>query len=164
MATSNIFNKTTTYISVQQVKDSTNIDGLIATNESTITRRILEAEKIIDNFISSYWEEADENQTTIFPTVEDGIPSDITEATLYIVEGLYTLGDQINNDQNQIVSESIGDHSVKYAEKKSIDSMQDLIPFKAKNILDQYGSCFTKQSLHQTNRGNVNNAVFVSKV
>lgn len=153
--TSSIFNKTTTYISLEQIKDSTNVDWLISTDDKTITRRILEAEKIIDNFIGSFGEKLVSTQSLIFPTVEDWIPDDVIEACLYIVEWLYVQGDQINNDQNQIVQESVGDHTVKYAEKKNIDSMWDLIPFKAKSILEQYWSNFFKQSLHQNN---INNA------
>jgi hypothetical protein len=118
---------------------------------------------MIDNFIVSYGQKVDTTQKLIFPTVDDAIPEDITEACLYIVEALYVQGDQINNDANQIVSETVGDHSVKYAEKKSIDSMGDLIPFKAKSILEQYGSCFFNQSLHQNN---INDAqgVFVTNL
>jgi hypothetical protein len=142
------------YITVEQVKDSTTIDWLIASADSAITRRILEAQKIIDTFIGSYWDELVDDQATIFPTVNDWIPADITEACLYIVESLYAQGDALNNDSNQIVSETVWDHTVKYAEKKSIDGTNDLVPFKAKNILEQYGSSFFQQTLHQNNTQN----------
>lgn len=146
--TSSIFNKSTTYISKEQVKASSNISWLVNSSDSLITRRILEAEKIIDNFIIAYWQKSDSNQSLIFPTVDDDIPDDITEACLYIVESLYVQWDQLNNLQNQIVQESVADHTVKYSESKNIDSTDDLIPFKAKGLLEQYWWTFFQQTLH----------------
>lgn len=84
-----IFSETPVYLSYDEAKDSTNITELKTVAKSKIERYILEAQRMIDNFIGSYGEAVSEDQKTIFPTVDDAIPQDIKEATLYIVEALY---------------------------------------------------------------------------
>ncbi len=154
MTSSSIFDRDTTYISIEQIRDSSTLD-LTAIGDNTIKRYILEAERIVDNFIGSFWEKEEESQNTIFPTIDDWIPQDIVEATLYIVEALISYGNQTNTPWSQVVQETVGDHTVKYSEAERINSMNDLIPLKAKTILQQYWSMFYWQTLHQNNTRDV---------
>lgn len=158
-----IFSGTPVYLTSSEVKESTNIAELKTKSTLQVNRLILEAQRIVDNFIGSFGDELVEWQTTIFPTVDDWIPQDIKEATLYIVEALSVYGDSMNTAGSQIVSESVGDHSVKYSEAEPIKSVNDLIPFKAKSILEQYWSSFFKQSLHN-NQVNDVQAVFTTQL
>lgn len=157
-----IFSETPTYLTSAEVKASTNMAELKVKSESQVNRLILEAQRIVDNFIGSFGDKLVETQKTIFPCFDDwsesfeaGIPQDIKEATLYIVETLSVYGDSMNTAGSQVVSETVGDHSVKYSEAEKIKSVNDLIPLKASTILKQYGSQFFGQTLHKNNTNDV---------
>lgn len=147
-----IFIEIPTYLTANEIKSSTNIAELKSKSESQLNRLILEAQRIIDNFIWSFGTKLDSNQKTIFPTLDDWvIPQDIKEATLYIVEALSMYWDKMNTIWNQIVAETVWDHNIKYSESEKIDSINDLIPLKALDILKQYWSQFFWQTLHKNN-------------
>ena len=165
-----IFSETPVYLTCEEVKSSTNIAELKTKSTSQVNRLILESQRIVDNFIGSFGEKLVDTQTTIFPNEDDWtesfqswIPQDIKEATLYIVEALSVYGDSMNTAGSQVVSETVGDHSVKYSEAEKIKSVNDLIPLKASTILKQYGSQFFGQSLHQWNINDVQ-AVFATQL
>lgn len=165
-----IFSETPTYLTADEVKASTNISELKTKSTLQVNRLILEAQRVVDNFIGSFWTKLDSTQKTIFPNLDDwtesfeaGIPQDIKEATLYIVEALSVYGNQMNTAGNQVVQETVGDHTVKYSEAESVKSINDLIPLKASDILKQYWSQFLWQTLHQNNVQDVQ-AVFTTQL
>lgn len=150
-----IFTGSPTYLSATDVKDTTTDANLILQTNAFIERLIFEAERIVDNFIGAYGIKKVDTQLTIFPTRDDWLPQEIKEATFYLVEALFVYGNQIVNMWNQVVGETVWDHSVKYSEQEKIDSIDDFIPLKAKKILQMYGGQFYQPVLHQKNAQDV---------
>lgn len=85
----NIFIETTTYINEATLKDSTKETWLQWSTLTDINNRdilIRKSEIIIDSIIQSFWVKLNESQETIFPTVDDGIPTNIKKATVLLCE------------------------------------------------------------------------------
>lgn len=88
----NIFLETTTYLSEWDLKDSTSLDWLKWNNQADKDERdilIRKSEIIIDSVIKEYWQKVNENQNTIFPTIQDWIPIPIKKAVVLISEWIY---------------------------------------------------------------------------
>ena len=130
------------YVSIQDVKDTSNLEEIQNKSNKELTRYITEAQYIIDNYIWRYETKLDENQTFIFPIEDSGwiIPTEISLATIYIVEDLVLTWEPVNIDW-KIVKESTWDHSVEY----NISNTNTNIPDKAKTILNKYREIFFKQ-------------------
>ncbi|HMS90738.1 MAG TPA: hypothetical protein PKC87_00750 [Candidatus Absconditabacterales bacterium] len=119
----NIFLEDPTYISIDDLTSSSRnsfINTAGADNEKKILIR--QAEIIIDSIIKSYGVKVDPTQETIFPTVQDGIPSNIAKATVRIVENLYVSGELEGATSGPIKgsvikAEKFGDHSVEYQDE-----------------------------------------------
>jgi hypothetical protein len=59
-----------TYITATELKDSTNVAGLIAVTDTERNRYIVEAENMIDSYIG-FIRKFDSTQTRKFPTMKD---------------------------------------------------------------------------------------------
>lgn len=91
----NIFLENTTYLTQEDLKDSTKIEWLKWDSPDNVENReilIRKSEIIIDSVIGSYWVKVDPNQNTIFPTVDDWIPIAIKKAVVLISEGIFEDG------------------------------------------------------------------------
>lgn len=133
------------YISVLDVKESTSVPELSAATDDEVTRYINEAQTIIDSDIVSYGYKTVSTQENIFPANwETTIPSDISIATLYVVEALFLQWPPTSwSTQWQIIEETVDDHRIKYSTGSEWD--YDMIPEKAQNILANYKNMFVKQ-------------------
>ena len=91
----NLFNETPIYITVADVRDSTNIDGLKTESDTRLTRYIIEAQGAVDNYIlNNTYDKYDSEQKYMFPISIDLVetmPEDVKIATLYIVERIYSI-------------------------------------------------------------------------
>jgi len=118
----NIFLRDPTYITIAQVKDTTDKAALAALGDDALKVLIARAEDLVDRYIISYGTPYDEDQTLIFPVEdEDGassLPDDITKGTFFVVEQVYENGDLISGavetGSGDVKSEKVGDRSVTY--------------------------------------------------
>lgn len=138
------------YITAQDVIDSTSIPWLQTLATSEIEKLIVKAQYAIDDYIVCYGEKFDSTQSFLFPIKdEDGnsfLPSDITVATLYVVEFMYSNPDVTNNTlSSRVKKEKVLTHDVEYNDEKKGSALY--IPDSAKSILDRYKSMFYRQVL-----------------
>jgi hypothetical protein len=84
----NLFIEEPTYITVQELKDSSTWE-LSLTSDDNIKIYIVKAHILIDSLIWSYWTKVSETQKYIFPTINDWIPLSIKKATILLSESLY---------------------------------------------------------------------------
>lgn len=136
------------YVTIDDVKDTTDISGLASESDSNITRFITEAQSIIDSYIEYFWTKYVSTQEFIFPIYNDDgeseIPNDIKIATVYIVEDIYLTWVPDVASGNDIKREKVGDHEVEYLDTN--DNIK-FIPEKAKVLLDAYVNNFNKSLL-----------------
>lgn len=140
----NIFTPTgrePTFISIKEVRDSTEKSGIMALWDKDIGVLISKSEKSINKYMGRTLDVTDWTTEEI---------SDLKIATLYVIEQLFENGDTINPANTagwDIVEEKTGDRSVKYSESKSSKDNDKLlgIPDVAKSILDKYRRLFYKQ-------------------
>jgi len=154
----NLFNRTPVYTSATDVKDTTSKTALASEDDATVVLLICQAEDLIDTYIRSYGEPADEDQDLIFPVLDDDgnslLPRDITLATFYTVEQLYESGDTItgatSTGSGAISSEKVGDHTVSYdVGTSTTNSNLKLlgIPPQAEALLKKYKQTFYKATI-----------------
>lgn len=137
----NIFDKDIYYISVQDIKDSTNKTDLSALTDEEIKTLIVKAETSVDNYLwYSFWENiVNENEQT---------QNDIRLATFYIVEQIFVNNDLIKKvNINWVVSsESSWDRSVSFETWTQKNDLKVLwVNEFAKKLLDKYKKIFFKQ-------------------
>ncbi|HPO05594.1 MAG TPA: hypothetical protein PLQ36_00625 [Candidatus Gracilibacteria bacterium] len=139
----NIFVKDPVYISLQDLKDSTSKEGIKGLTDDELKVFITKAQIAIDNYIVSYGEKYVSTQDNIFPIkdelVDSLVPSDITYATLLVVEQLYENGDTVAPTSQAIKSESAGDRSITYQDGTYIVKE---IPDQAMTLLNNYKQNF----------------------
>jgi hypothetical protein len=118
----------TTYITAAEVKAKSRVEGIAAESDENLEKLIEEAEDIVDAHCG-FWEKAIDMQTRLFPRLDDdGIPKEVSQATLAMVEQLYLIGaPQLSSEATE---ERIGDYSY-----KKTASAPELIPKKAKFLL-----------------------------
>jgi len=140
-----IFLQDPIYITVQQVKDSTSKSWLASESDDNISILIYKAEKQIDNYLQcAIYKKFVSTQELFFPVLdpEDDsslLPSDITEACLYVVEQLYINWDTISAWNGwAIKKEVMWPHTVEYVTESEIDS----IPNDAQLLLDNWKNIF----------------------
>lgn len=137
------------YISAQDVRDTTTNAALAALTDAEIEALITQAQYIIENYIRCYGTKFVEWQEFIFPIDVDGvstIPDDIKLATFYIVERLFALWTITASAGGNVIEERRTEHTVKYSDNSSSD-IENLIPYWALQILNNYASRFIKQSI-----------------
>jgi len=115
----NLFTWTAVYVSIQDVKDSTNKAWIIALTDVEIQELIYKAQYRIDNYIWSYWTPYVDWQEFIFPVMKDDvsyIPTDIKQATIFVIEQIFENGDtiQVVNPWWQIISQKLWDRSISF--------------------------------------------------
>ena len=148
-----IFLREPTYITVQQVKDSTQKPAIALLSDDDIKELICKTEDSIDTYIWSYWTKFNETQSLIFPVDVDGvstIPRDITVATLYTLEQIYISWDIIssaNTSWGDVVQEKTWDRTIVYSEGTTSDNTLQImwIPTQAMVLLKKYKQLFFKQ-------------------
>lgn len=148
-----IFLREPTYITVQQVKDSTKKPAIALLSDDEIKKLICKAEDTIDTYIWSYWTPFNENQILIFPINIDWIstiPRDITVATLYTLEQIYTSWDiisSVNTAWGAVLQEKTWDRTIVYRESKTSNNTLAImwIPTQAMVLLKKYKQLFFKQ-------------------
>lgn len=154
----NIFWWTAVYISVQEVKDTTNKAWIIALTDWEIQELIYKAQYRIDNYIGSYWTPYNEEQEFIFPVKNadwnSEIPKDVKIATFYVVEQIYENGDTIQWSTITwtwaITSERVWDRSISYDVWTATNTnwlVSQWIPNEALSILKKYKEVFFKTKL-----------------
>lgn len=154
----NIFLREPTYITVQEVRDTTSKADLIALTDDEIKVLIAKSEDLIDWYIESYGTPFDENQNLIFPIKDEDwnsyIPDDIKVATFYTVEQVFSNWDTISTATItwswEVKSEKVWDRLVTYEVWVTSvwwTSEQLWIPLEAQNILVKYKKVFYKQTL-----------------
>jgi len=115
----NLFTWTAVYVSIQDVKDSTNKAWIIALTDVEIQELIYKAQYRIDNYIWNYWTPYVDWQEFIFPVMKDDvsyIPTDIKQATIFVIEQIFENGDtiQVVNPWWQIISQKLWDRSISF--------------------------------------------------
>jgi len=166
------------YSTPKQIKDATRLTSLSSLTDSEVEKLIREAEIAIDSYISNYKKYyTNENNTNsigqvlTFPRMLDdsgdenvldyiSIPTEITQATFFVVENLQLIGEPTLNSPAELVSEKLGDYSYnkrdkKYASEKEA-SYNAIMGTKAKLILDKYRNNTTRSGeiLIRENRDN----------
>lgn len=139
----NIFNTNIYYISVQEVKDSTNKTELSALTDEEIKTLIVKAEISVNDYLWYVMGENIVNQT-------DQTKQDFKIATFYVVEQIFVNNDLIKKvNSNWVVSsESSWDRSVSFETNSKTNNLKILwINEFAKKILDKYRKIFFKQVL-----------------
>ncbi len=112
----NIFSEDITYLTIQEIKDSSSNTELTSSTNEDIQWWIRRAEKIIDSLIESYGTKVDSSQNTIFPTIADGIPIEVKQATILLTECVFQNRNKI--EQERIIkSETRRGNSVTYEDK-----------------------------------------------
>jgi hypothetical protein len=154
---SNIFLREPTYITVDEVKDTTDKAWLSWLTDDEIKILISKAEDSIDRYIWRYWTKFNENQTLIFPIDNDWvsfIPWDIKVACFYVCEQIFETWDNITGATSwwtgAISSEKTGDRAVTYSvwtETTNNVNKQLGIPIEAETILKKYKKIFYKSSI-----------------
>lgn len=121
-----------TYITPVQVQERTRISDLQGLDVAEIVKLITEAEALIDAYCGA-WQKQDEAQPRTFPRIDDdGIPEEITDATLATVEQLFLLG--APSLEGAVTEERIGDYSYKTTPSADKDSL----PQRAKTFLQGF--------------------------
>lgn len=139
----NIFNTNIYYISVQEVKDSTNKTELSALTDEEIKTLIVKAEISVNDYLWYVMGANIINQT-------DQTKQDFKIATFYVVEQIFVNNDLIKKvNSNWVVSsESSWDRSVSFETNSKTNNLKILwINEFAKKILDKYRKIFFKQVL-----------------
>lgn len=137
----NIFNTNIYYISVQEVKDSTNKTELSALTDEEIKTLIVKAEISVNDYLWYVMGANIINQT-------DQTKQDFKIATFYVVEQIFVNNDLIKKvNSNWVVSsESSWDRSVSFETNSKTNNLKILwINEFAKKILDKYRKIFYKQ-------------------
>ena len=135
------------YVDLTDARETSTILAWI-TDDDELTSLITESQWLIDTYIGSFWEKEVDDQTFIFPTVDDWIPEEISIATVRITEQLYLQGKSIwAISWTKIISESNLSRSVNFSDKESFSGYVKTIwiPKKALNILDKYRNDFIWQ-------------------
>lgn len=147
-----LFLREPTYITVDQVKDTTSKTDLKTLSNDEIKILIAKAEDTIDDYIWNYWKPFNENQELIFP-IDIGwvstIPKEITIATFYTVEKIFENWDLITSATSswwEIIQEKTWDRTIQYSEWITSTNILEIvwIPTQAKVILDKYKQIFFK--------------------
>lgn len=145
----NLFLQEPIYISVQDYKDSTSKD-ITSLTDDDIKVLIYKAQKIIDNYIWSYWVKFDSEQDFIFPIDNNGvseIPQDIKLSSVMICDQLLVNWDTINwYEAWQVLQEKTWDRQITYAENDNSLFINE-IPYQARVYLDNYKQVFFKKVL-----------------
>jgi len=154
---SNLFLREPTYITIDQIKDTSSKTWLIALTDDEIKVLISKSEDAVDRYIIKYWVPFDEDQTLIFPIIWEYwtsyIPNDIIMSTFYIVEQIYESGDLISwavssSSGWAITSEKTWDRTVQYSSDSVTTTNNALkflwVPPEAENILKKYKNIFIK--------------------
>lgn len=144
----NLFIQEPIYISLEDLTDSTVKDEIKTLSDNDKKKLIYESQKIIDAYIVSYWEKFEESQEFLFPIMDwDNplIPNDIKISTVYVCEKIYEVWDNISNESNiwNVRKEVAWDYSIEYF-TKTYWNVNEIIPDKAKYLLDKYKSSFIK--------------------
>lgn len=132
------------YVTVQDVRDTSDNSGVLALTDPEIEKYITKAQYTIDNYMYSYGTKVDSTQQFIFPVEDEGIPDDIKIATVYTIENLFNKGDDISS--GSIASESLWYYKINYSEGVGEQLLTDNIT----DILDNYSNnsvAFIKQTL-----------------
>lgn len=132
------------YTNATDVKDTTTITALQSELDETVDTLIVQAQYIIDDYIGSYWIKFVSTQEFIFPVNVDDvstIPSDISLATVFVVEQIYLQWDVEFEWEYDVIEEKSWPDSVKYTGKDSTLYLTN----KTKAILRKYMSSFIKQ-------------------
>ena len=138
-----IFQQEPRYITVEEVKDSTEKTEIAVLSDDDIEILIYKSELAIDRYMNF---KADVEAMT-----EDE-EQDYKIATLYCVEQVFTNWDTITSVNTAgwgVIEESVGDRRVKYSEWKTSNNINQLlgIPDVAKSVLDKYKRSFYKQTI-----------------
>lgn len=123
-----------TYITVTEIRENSTNSKLVAEQECLLKKLIVKAQIILDGYI---WviEPYTEWQDYKFPSTDNIIPKNVKQATIYIVESIYS---EILQDKDWVKSESWDGYSVAYTDK--INSSQfEYVTEAAKNMLAEYG-------------------------
>lgn len=123
-----------TYITYKEVRDNTTNKKLVAEPEALITQLIVKAQIILDGYIGAVDSYADD-QDYKFPNTDNLIPKNVKQATIYIVEAIYT---ELIQSRNWVKSEAWDGYSVSYAENVSSSNFE-YVTQAAKNMLNEYG-------------------------
>lgn len=132
------------YTTATDVKDTTSIVALQSLSDTVINKLIVEAQYIIDNYIGSYGIKFDKTQEFIFPiNISDvsTLPSDVSLATVFLVEQLYLEWSTTFSWEYDIKMEKSWPDSIEYFDMKYTKYFTD----KIKSILRKYKSSFIKQ-------------------
>ena len=151
----NIFLREPTYITVQEVKDTSSKSWLIALTDDEIKILIAKAEDLVDWYIIKYCTPYDEEQELIFPILDEDwnalIPDDITKATFYCVEQEYVNWDLVSSATSSwswaVKSEKAWHRSVAYDVESEVttNNLKYLwMPEQAENLLKKYRNIFIK--------------------
>jgi len=148
----NIFQQTPVYITADDVRDSTSNTDLQALTNAEIEVLITKAQREVDTYIcKTFRPPFEDTQSLIFPVSKEDVsylPTEITEATLYIVEQLFALGDTVwwSLPYETITSEKIWPRSYNYWDDDKA-RVWFMIPDIALKLLAKYKNRFTGQSL-----------------
>ena len=153
----NLFLQNPVYITIDEIKETSTKAWLIALSDNELKVLITKAQKLVDNYIISYGEKYDEDQTYIFPIKDSDdnsfLPNDITVATFYTVEQIWESGDLISGAVSTtsgwaITQEKVWDRSVSYSSDTTTTTNNNLkflwIPPEAESILKKYRNLFIK--------------------
>jgi len=144
----NLFIEDPIYITIQDLKDSTNKTWIASLTDNQIKRLIYEAQFAIDDYILHYWTKYSESQSFIFPTQDEDwnievIPNDIKIATVYVCEQIFESWDTVSSTYWEVTEEVAGDRRIKYTSWTR--NVLKTIPDKAKIYLEPYRNIFYRQ-------------------
>lgn len=124
------------YIDAVNVKAQTSINDLKNISDDIIKSFIIKAQLIIDNFIWDV-EKQDENQDFKFPSKNSApdIPTNVTTATLYLVENIYL--DCLKQTWKEISQESWDWYSHWFKEWNDLLNIE-LLTGNIRNLLSEY--------------------------
>jgi len=132
----NIFlSQTISYISIQEVKDSTSKPAIALLSNDAVKILIVKAEKAINDYVGYSIDVSEVDAETI---------QDWKMATLYVVEQIYENADMIATQTDKVQSESTGDRSVTYATDSSKQTVLG-IPQNSIDLLVAYRKNFYRQ-------------------
>lgn len=117
-----------TYITPEQVKEKSRVDGILTETDDNLEKLIVESEILVDSYCG-FWKKAHHDQIRLFPREhEENIPQEISDATLAMTEHLFLQG--VPTLGAEVTEERIGGYSY----KKTV-AAPELIPEKVKLLL-----------------------------
>lgn len=122
------------YVTAAEVKENTTIATLAVETDALVNKLIVKAQVILDWYIGDV-EPYSDTQDFKFPNVDNETPTNVKQATIYIVESIYS---ELKQARNWIKSEAWDGYSVSYVDQVPSTKFE-YVTMAAKDLLAEYG-------------------------